>query len=105
MCSIFRLWCGTCLGEYGGKEKPPELPGGKYRRSLTLLDVSRVESLANPLNDALDAVPRIYCCKVPLPQFQPMPLGRVREPFSHPEWIFEVKWDGFRALAYIQKKG
>jgi bifunctional non-homologous end joining protein LigD len=24
-----------------------------------------------------------------------------REPFSHPEWLFEVKWDGFRALAYV----
>lgn len=30
-----------------------------------------------------------------------MPLGRVREPFSHPDWLFEVKWDGFRALAQI----
>jgi bifunctional non-homologous end joining protein LigD len=22
----------------------------------------------------------------------------VRVPFSHPDWIFEIKWDGFRAL-------
>jgi bifunctional non-homologous end joining protein LigD len=36
-----------------------------------------------------------------LPQFTPMPLGRVREPFSHPEWLFEVKWDGFRSLVYV----
>jgi hypothetical protein len=40
---------------------------------------------------------------VPLPQFQPMPLGRSREPFSHPEWLFEIKWDGFRSLVYIHK--
>ena len=32
-----------------------------------------------------------------------MPLGRTRDPFSHPEWLFEVKWDGFRALAYADK--
>jgi len=32
-----------------------------------------------------------------------MPLGRIRDPFSHPEWLFEVKWDGFRSLAYVQK--
>lgn len=31
----------------------------------------------------------------------PMPLRRVREPFDHPDWIFELKYDGFRALAYI----
>src|SRR5215472_14909589 len=24
------------------------------------------------------------------------------EPFSHPDWLFEIKWDGFRSLAYIE---
>jgi bifunctional non-homologous end joining protein LigD len=31
-----------------------------------------------------------------------MPLARLQEPFDHPEWIYELKYDGFRALAYIQ---
>lgn len=26
----------------------------------------------------------------------------VKEPFDSEEWLFEVKWDGFRALAFIQ---
>jgi bifunctional non-homologous end joining protein LigD len=26
----------------------------------------------------------------------------VKKPFDHPEWIFEVKWDGYRAIAEIQ---
>jgi bifunctional non-homologous end joining protein LigD len=26
----------------------------------------------------------------------------VKEPFDHPEWLFEVKWDGYRAIAEIQ---
>jgi hypothetical protein len=30
-----------------------------------------------------------------------MPLGRIRDPFSQPEWLFEVTWDGFRSLAYV----
>jgi hypothetical protein len=34
-------------------------------------------------------------------RFTPMPLSSVREPFDDPDWIFEPKWDGFRALAYI----
>jgi len=29
-----------------------------------------------------------------------MPLTRARAPFSHPDWLFEIKWDGFRALLY-----
>jgi ATP-dependent DNA ligase len=32
-----------------------------------------------------------------------MPLGRTCDPFCHPEWLFEVKWDGFRSLAYVDK--
>jgi hypothetical protein len=28
-----------------------------------------------------------------------MPL---KEPFFHPDWLFEIKHDGFRALAFIQ---
>ncbi|PYX53191.1 MAG: hypothetical protein DMG76_26570 [Acidobacteria bacterium] len=38
---------------------------------------------------------------MPLPHFHAMPLGRAREAFSHPDWIFEIKWDGFRSLVRI----
>jgi bifunctional non-homologous end joining protein LigD len=31
-----------------------------------------------------------------------MLLKRRREPFDHPDWLFELKYDGFRALAVIQ---
>jgi hypothetical protein len=31
----------------------------------------------------------------------PMPLIRRAEPFDSPDWVFEVKWDGFRAVAII----
>ena len=33
--------------------------------------------------------------------FQPMPLSRKPAPFDHPEWGFELKYDGFRSLAII----
>jgi len=32
---------------------------------------------------------------------EPMLLTVVKAPFSNPAWIFEPKWDGFRALCYI----
>jgi hypothetical protein len=34
--------------------------------------------------------------------FQPMPLSRRPATFDHPEWVFELKYDGFRSLAVIQ---
>ncbi len=33
-----------------------------------------------------------------------MPLARVNAPFDHPDWIYELKYDGFRALAYIENR-
>ena len=35
--------------------------------------------------------------------FHPMPLTRRVAPFTHPDWLFEIKWDGFRALLYSEK--
>jgi bifunctional non-homologous end joining protein LigD len=32
-----------------------------------------------------------------------MPLMRRRSPFWHPDWLFEIKWDGFRSLAKIER--
>jgi bifunctional non-homologous end joining protein LigD len=32
-------------------------------------------------------------------------LARQREPFSHPDWVFEVKYDNFRALARVDSSG
>jgi bifunctional non-homologous end joining protein LigD len=32
---------------------------------------------------------------------QPMLATLVNEPFDDPEWIFEVKWDGYRTISFI----
>jgi len=39
----------------------------------------------------------------PMPHaIKPMLATLVREPFDHPDWVFEVKWDGYRAVAEIR---
>ena len=39
----------------------------------------------------------------PMPQrIKPMLATLIKEPFDHPDWIFEVKWDGYRAIAEIR---
>jgi bifunctional non-homologous end joining protein LigD len=40
-----------------------------------------------------------------LPLITPVRLSRAKEPLDSPEWIFELKHDGFRALAYVEKDG
>ena len=40
--------------------------------------------------------------KVPMPGSIPLTLASLSEkPFSNPDWLFEVKWDGVRGLAYL----
>jgi bifunctional non-homologous end joining protein LigD len=34
---------------------------------------------------------------------QPMLATLVKEPFGHPDWLFEVKWDSYRAIARFGK--
>jgi ATP-dependent DNA ligase len=42
-------------------------------------------------------------CGCDRPKFQPLALGRTSELFSHPDWLFEIKWDGFRSLVRIEQ--
>ncbi|WP_243237353.1 hypothetical protein [Heliobacterium chlorum] len=36
---------------------------------------------------------------------QPMEPIIAPEPFDDPDYLFQIKWDGIRALAYVQEKG
>ena len=36
---------------------------------------------------------------------QTMPLRLWRKPFDDPAWAFELKYDGFRALAFVDHEG
>jgi len=33
----------------------------------------------------------------------PMLATAIEEPFDNPDWMFEIKWDGYRAIAFIDK--
>lgn len=36
-------------------------------------------------------------------KLKPMLATLLREPFDDPDWVYEVKWDGYRALAFLNK--
>ncbi len=41
--------------------------------------------------------------KRPMPtEIYPMLATAIDEPFDGPEWLFEIKWDGYRAVAFIE---
>ena len=40
--------------------------------------------------------------RVEMPRLSPMDLLQVSAPFDDPDFLYEVKFDGFRALAYVE---
>jgi len=41
--------------------------------------------------------------KRPMPaSISPMLAESIEEPFDGPDWLFEIKWDGYRAVAFIE---
>ncbi len=40
-----------------------------------------------------------------LPDIEPLRLTPRGDPFDHPDWLFEPKYDGFRGLLYVTRAG
>ena len=55
------------------------------------------------LREALESEELKDAPVTPMPHaIKPMLATLAREPFDHPDWLFEVKWDGYRAVAEIR---
>ena len=75
---------------------------------MHLSTVQRYERFIASLNLPLALAHSQLCvpleyAPVIVPKFQPLTLGRVTQPFSHTDWLFELKFDGFRALVRIEQ--
>jgi bifunctional non-homologous end joining protein LigD len=71
----------------------------------TLEDIA--EGRSTPSQPRLrDASQLTGAVKAPMPRMPkgvPVTLAQIKErPFSDPDWVFEIKWDGVRALAQIE---
>ena len=73
----------------------------------TLNDISGNDSKTADLPGPGEALWPEYLKDAPLAPMphgiEPMLATPAKEPFDDPDWIFEVKWDGYRALAEIQR--
>ncbi|MBE3046892.1 non-homologous end-joining DNA ligase [Candidatus Bathyarchaeota archaeon] len=56
-----------------------------------------------PLREAMEREDLKDAPITPMPRgIKPMLATLIKEPFDHPDWMFEVKWDGYRAVAEIR---
>ena len=86
--------------ETKAKQPKPQKSSGK-KVSDKKSDVAEVagQSAALDAKSVLKSAP-----KGPLPKgIKPMLATLVDGPFDDPDWQYEVKWDGYRALAFVNK--
>ena len=58
---------------------------------------SSLESAASAVADLQGAVRKSMPTAI-----HPMLATSIEKPFDDPEWLFEIKWDGYRAVSFIQ---
>lgn len=70
--------------------------------------MSKLQPAASPhsassVANATPGSPQAIPVKRPMPTaIYPMLATSVDEPFDSPDWLFEIKWDGYRAVAFIE---
>src|SRR6266852_542050 len=68
---------------------------------MVLTTSGRLSNLLVPKKKATTLCPKASKGRKPS-VIQPMLATLVDKPFSNSEWIFETKWDGFRAVCFVE---
>jgi len=94
-----------------GHEEELEKPAKEAKKKSTAKQVDKVvdanedtgvvDTPAADVEVLLNSAPK---SKLPT-NIKPMKATLVDEPFDDADWLYEVKWDGYRALATIDKNG
>jgi bifunctional non-homologous end joining protein LigD len=80
-----------------GKNKSESIRSSEKPNAARLTGASRVSSAPSAIKDLEGAV------RKPMPTaVHPMLATSVEKPFDDPGWLFEIKWDGYRAVSFIQ---
>jgi bifunctional non-homologous end joining protein LigD len=78
-------------------------PGKKQKEKKS----AAPKQTAKPNPDPPSAAPKAPAVAktAPMPEeIHPMLATPVAKPFNDPAWLFEIKWDGYRAVAFIKNK-
>lgn len=79
------------------------LDGEKLQGLFALVDLRRDNSwilIKQKDSDSKETKPKKKSSKMPS-WIAPMLAKLIKEPFNDEDWLFEIKWDGYRCLAFI----
>jgi len=82
------------------EQKPSTKDITKQQTVKTKAKGTHNPELSSEIRDLLDIAP---LAKIPK-GIRAMKATQVNKPFHAPGWIYEIKWDGYRALAFVEKR-
>jgi bifunctional non-homologous end joining protein LigD len=77
---------------------------GKRLADIAADPRSKTWTSSRPATHAAVPAPRVTAATLPA-NVQPMLATAADRPFDDPKWLYELKWDGYRALATIERDG
>jgi bifunctional non-homologous end joining protein LigD len=84
------------------EEKPKKASKKELREPVADLADEMEETTTDEEVDAEALLKKAPKGKIPT-GIKPMLATLVNEPFDDPDWVYEVKWDGYRTLGFINK--
>ena len=94
-------WLAETLAKLDKKKAKPLTTGGteehRGKRNREKQSSSSVISVPSVVEGLAGAVKRPMSAAI-----TPMLATPVEKPFDSPDWLFEIKWDGYRAVAFIE---
>ncbi|HVW96519.1 MAG TPA: DNA ligase D [Mucilaginibacter sp.] len=92
---------------HNGHEEPVKKTLKKKAKPVKPAEDSVSDETHVPVADTggsdADALLKAAPKKAIIKNVRPMKATLVDEPFDDPDWLYEVKWDGYRALAFVSK--
>ena len=84
------------------KEKAKSRSISRERGTATPISSKTQASSANSASSAVKGLVGATPCPMPT-TIHPMLATAAAKPFDDPNWLFEIKWDGYRAVAFIDE--
>jgi bifunctional non-homologous end joining protein LigD len=105
-------WLADAIARVEKKKKLNTEGTGRHRKNKPekrkAADKADVAAAENPFVTSVPPVVKDLPAasnpiKRPMPTaIHPMLAESIEEPFDGPDWLFEIKWDGYRAVAFIE---
>lgn len=98
-----KTWLDGAIAKHDKASAEASPKKAPRKRAAIKKQAAKVKNSEPVLNGAVDLAKVQGARKAAIPSdIRPMLATLVDEPFSASDWLYEIKWDGYRAIAFIE---